>query len=250
MEMNNKNSSTYRKYWKNKIVNFKQVMIFVGLFLLADFCLLALLLHYLVNYKKPEWGILIFSFFYIFVLLVWFKKTTKRIDDADKKNYYTWGRGAGAEMVVGKSLEELLNKGYKIIDDIQNTKGNIDLVCVGLSGIFVIEVKSNKGLISWNNGICCNGNVLESVSLKQVYAEVFWVRDKLKEILGKEYFVNGILEFPNAKIDNRTIRGEIENVWIGRRGFAKWVIENKGRKDYLSIDEIEKIYQILLFAKQ
>jgi hypothetical protein len=246
MEMNNKNSSTYRKYLEIK-KKISKLSLMGSLMILAS---IAVLLLNSMQFKKYWLPFFVASLIVCFIFLYHISRDLyKELKKAKIKNYYTWCRGAGAEMIVGKSLEELLNKGYKIIDDIQNPKGNIDLVCVCSEGIFVIEVKAHQGLISWNNCLLRNGEPTEKNFVKQLHAEVYWVRDYLKKNLSKKYFINGILEFPNAQIDNKTIRGEIENVWIGGRGFSKWVIKNKGRQGYLSPTEVEKIYQSLQYDK-
>lgn len=48
--------------------------------------------------------------------------------------------------------------------------------------------------------------------------------------------------FPNAKINN--IKHKIENVWVGGRGFEKWIIQNC--KNLLTSEEIENIYNALM----
>jgi hypothetical protein len=248
MEMNNKNSSTYRKYRGNKIKNFKLAMILVGVSLIVDFFILVMLWRSIINFQRPNWLILTMCFISLLVLMVIFKIFSGRIDEADRKNYFTWGRGAGGELTAMKKLE-ILGNDYKMVDDIQNDKGNIDLVCVGPSGIFVIEAKAYGGRISWDNGLLQNGKLIEKDLIKQLHAEVYWVRDYLKKNLNHDYFINGILEFENAKV-NDSIRGQIENIWVGGRGFAKWVVENRGRMGCLSTEEIDKIYQALVYAKQ
>lgn len=242
MTINNKNSFTYRKYRKNIKDIFKKSIVFLVLF----FVFLYIVLNFFSVLLNPRIFTVIFLIF-LFVFMVFNRLLDKKITKFLKYNYLTWGRGAGAELVVMRSLGSLGEK-YKIIDDIQNGKGNVDLVCVGPTGIFVVEVKSQSGFISWNNELLRNAKPLDKDFIKQTQAEKYSIKNYLKEELDKEYKVQGILEFANAKTDN-SIRGQKNGIWIGGRGFARWVILKKGVEN-LSNGETEKIYNLLFELKE
>ena len=190
----------------------------------------------------------IIFFIIFFMFTVFYLLSDKQITKSLKRNYFTWGKGAGAELAVKRSLSSLEGN-YKIIDDIQSGTGNVDLVCVGSTGVFAVEVKSHRGCISWNGGLLRNGNQFNKDFIRQTYGGVYYIKNLLKEKLGKEYFVQGILEFNNAKIDTRCINGQKEGVWVGGRGFARWVVLERG-KENLSTKEIEKIYNCLREFKE
>ena len=186
-------------------------------------------------------GIFLYVFLAVIFFLVLFDKKVNKISDRLLRiNYKTWGKGAGAELISSKSLDELKVEGYFVIEDIQNEKGNVDLLCVGPTGIFVIEVKAHDGLISWSNGLLRNGQPLEKDFIKQVHAEVFFIKEYLQKKLNNNFYVQGILEFNNAQTD-RSINGKKDGIWIGGRSFAKWVIRNKGESK-LSAEEIGRIF--------
>jgi len=225
--MDNKNSYTYKKYLKHKST-IRTIEVAIGLFGLF-------LLSKLVLFKGSNLLIV------IFLLAFAIKVIDVILVDERRHNYLTWGRGAGAELTVGRQLERL-GPDYKIINDINSGRGNVDHVCIGPTGIFVIETKAHRGVVSYTNQILINGKNLEKDYLAQTQAEVRFVADFLHERLGGTYSVQGILEFPYAKID-ASIRGPKENVWIGGRGFANYVIK-KGHSN-LKPAELAAISQVL-----
>jgi len=236
--VNNKNSFTYKKYRRNIKGFFIKNIIFIVLF----FILLYIVLKIFSILLNPRIFTSIFLIS-LFIFILFDRLLNKKLTNLLKKNYLTWGKGAGAELVVKRSLDSL-GVEFKIIDDIQSGKGNIDIVCVGPTGVFVVEVKAHSGFVSWNNELLLNGRHPEKDFIKQVHGEIHYVKDLLKKMLGKDYDVQGILEFTNAKRDNQTIRGQRKGIWIGVRGFAKWVVLRKG-KEQLPSEEIKKIYNIL-----
>ena len=69
------------------------------------------------------------------------------------QRYRIWSSGAKGEEKVAKHLKSL-GRGFHVFHDValSRTKGDIDHVVVGASGVFVIETKNNNGTIS------CNGD--------------------------------------------------------------------------------------------
>ena len=236
--INNKESYTFKKYLKNK-----KLIKFFYLFLIIDtifFFYFLMNFYYSACYKYPLLATVI-VFFFLVVFKFQIEKTDKELEEGKRRNYFTWGRGAGAELIVKRSLMTL-NDDYRIISDFQTGKWNIDHICVGPTGIFAIEVKAHKGIM-----YCVGDNLKRytqdvSIFLGQAKAESLFINHLIKEKLGKNYFVVPILVFPNTKIDI-SISHAIDNVWVGGHGFEKWIIENC--KNKLNSEEIEKICNIL-----
>ena len=134
------------------------------------------------------------------------------------------GKGAGAEGVVGNQLSALGTE-YKIISDFQTGRGNIDFIVVGPKGIFTIEVKADKGVISYQNEtLLVNGKTTIKNYVRQTMAESLFLSDLLYKKFGRKYFVTGILEFPYGKIDTNSIHGKIDEIWIGGAYFHEYAI--------------------------
>jgi len=237
--ISNKESFTYRKYLKNK-----KLFKYFCLFFIVDIIIFYSLLikFYFNTYYKYPLGASIILIFFTGVFYFEMKKAEKELIDEERHNYFTWGRGAGGELIVKRSLMTL-NSDYKIFSDFQPGKWNIDHICIGPTGIFAIEVKAHKGTISYvNDKLKRNNQELDGNYLGQTKQGSVFLNQLIKEKTNKEYFVVPVLIFPNAKIDG--INHKIENVWIGGRGFEKWIIQNC--KNVLNSEEIEKIYNVLI----
>lgn len=212
--------------------------------------ILGLLYYYsfiIQNKSLGPIGVLIIS-----IMFVWAFKSISKLDYQNQKemkwNYNTWGRGAGAELYILKSLNEL--SGYKIIPDFNTGRGNIDFIVIGSNGIFIIEIKSSKGIISYvNEQLIVNRKIPEKDYIAQTVAEKLKLSDILKKHFNKHFYVTGLLEFPFGSIDRNSIHGKLYNhdIWIGQKNFHRYLIENS--KEYLSQPEIEEIYTYLNAAK-
>ncbi len=237
--ISNKESFTYRKYLKNKKL-FKCSWLFLIIDTIIFFYLL-IKFYYGAYYKYPLGASIILIFFTI-VFYLETKKAEKELVEEERHNYFTWGRGAGGELIVKKSLMTL-DSDYKIFSDFHPGEWNIDHICVGPTGIFAIEVKAHKGTISYtDNKLKRNDQELDGNYLGQTKQGSVFLNQLIKEKLNKEYFVVPVLIFSNAKI--KGINHKIENVWIGGRGFEKWIIQNC--KNALSSKEIEDICNVLM----
>lgn len=235
---NNKESFTFKKYLKNK-----KIIKFFYFFLVVDtilFFYFLMKLFYSSYYKYPLLATVIVLFFFI-IFEFQIEEVDKELEKGRKRNYFTWGRGAGAELIVKRSLMKL-GDDYRIISDFQTGRGNIDHICIGPTGIFAIEVKAHRGIINYIDGKLKRNNEDINSFLGQTKAGSVFLNQLIKERLNKEYFIVPILVFSNAKIDG-SICHKIENVWIGEGGFEKWIIENC--KNTLNSEEIEGICSIL-----
>ena len=225
--MGNKQSYTYRKYSNRKL----DIQI-IGLVIAI---IAFLVLPKIISLKGRS---LLIG---IFIFIIGLKMADTILTKKRRRNYTTWGMGAGAELTIGRQLERLGTE-YELIHDLQTGRGNIDHICVGPTGVFAIETNAHSGTISYTDKLLINGQPPEKDFIKQVQAETYYLRDLLRQKLGREYSIIGILEFPHAKIDD-SIRGPKQKIWIGGSGFANYVIQYKGSR--LTNDEIKKISQVL-----
>jgi hypothetical protein len=233
----NKDSYTFKEYLRNKDI-FKWIKIIIILGYLFTFIIYTYAIY---NNSKSPFGLAFISILVFFTLKI--LDSFRRQNFSDKKrNYKSWGKGAGAELVVGNNLLAL-GPEYKIISDFQNGKGNIDFIVVGPRGIFTIEVKANRGNISCQDyWIYENGQRVKFDMIKQTRAEAIWLNDYLRS-KGFNLPVTGILEFPYGHINKDSIHGLIEGIWIGGLNFHNYVINKSQNQLYQ--DQINKIVEVL-----
>jgi len=234
----NKDTYTYRKYSSNKnlAVGFR-IFIFVDIVIGIYF----LIIFYLSAGKIYPVGASLIALVLSIVFYREVLKADKEMRKIELHNYFTWGRGAGAELAVKRSLMRLSDE-YRIINDFQAGGWNIDHICIGPTGIFAIETKSHKGLISYVDGkLKGNGKDLHNY-LGQAKRGAVFLSQLIEKKTGKYHFVVPVLVFPHGEIDN-SINHQIEGVWVGGRGFECWVVENC--KDKIGVEEIESICSAL-----
>lgn len=234
-EVNNKNSYTYKKY--RKLVRIDSVKALVILVILMISFIIDLLVYLLI---PGTYYIVICLELVAFILM-------RDVDRAFSKrinyHYSTWGRGAGSELITQKKLRELGSE-YSIINDFQYKYGNVDHICIGPTGIFVIETKSHKGVISYDGQkLLRDGVTLNKDFLKQTKRSAVYISEYISNKINKKYFVIPILVFNSAKV-NESIRKQIEGVWIGGRGFQNYVIK-KNKEHVLSEKEIHNILNVI-----
>ncbi len=240
----NKDSYTYKTYIKNKKI-FRWIGIILGVFALF---VAFMYLKMAQDVAYTSTGVIIASII-VYIIFNIIKRWDKQNWRDIKRNYQTWGKGAGAEWKVDKSLEELPT-GYKWINDFSTGRGNIDNIIIGPTGIFTIEVKAHRGIISFRNGqLFINNRLPEKDYIKQTWAEKNWLSTNLQQQFNKLYNVTSVLEFVNGNIDKNTIKGEIEpGIWIGEHKFHNWLILHKPNATLIP-EEIEIIYTFLLSEK-
>ncbi len=97
---------------------------------------------------------IIFGTYFLFIALgmiltIILTESLRRILFPLRLKHRTWGQGATGEEIVAEYLEEILDSGNLIINDIKISKenGNIDHLVIGKHGIFIIETKTKNGTI-------------------------------------------------------------------------------------------------------
>ncbi|MEM3872791.1 MAG: nuclease-related domain-containing protein, partial [Nitrososphaeria archaeon] len=101
--------------------------------------------------SKFWFGLSVFDIFaFIFIGGYSLKKFNKFIQKLkDERDIATKEREA--EKRVQKFLEDNLTEDYHVFKNVYTGYGDIDAIVVGPTGIFVVEVKSNSGLITKND---------------------------------------------------------------------------------------------------
>jgi hypothetical protein len=73
--------------------------------------------------------------------------------DAPPHHVERWRRGAQGERRTARVLRSLSSTGWRIVNDVDTGRGNIDHVLVGPAGVFVLETKHLNGDASVRGGV-------------------------------------------------------------------------------------------------
>jgi hypothetical protein len=135
-------------------------------------------------------------------LLIWLigKWATHKIDEVDRERM-SWRKGAVGEALVSATLQELPDD-FVVINDVSKRFGNIDHVVIGPTGVYVVDAKNWKGTVKadGNGELLLNGQVLDKPAVKGMLGAVMDFQSKLKALTERDYFVRGLLVFPNAYV--------------------------------------------------
>jgi Nuclease-related domain len=154
--------------------------------------------------------------------------------------------GLKGERVMGEWLENLHSEGFKVLHDIPNDKGNIDHVLIGPKGIFTIETKTiskpiGKSDVKYDGSVVSvNGLPFDSKPVNQAKAESYWIKDRLKSRMGRDFSVRAVLIYMNWFITGHSGGKE---VWVlNQKSFHTFL----GRQtSYLEPEDINLIYSNL-----
>lgn len=156
-------------------------------------------------------------------------------------------RGRYGEYEVHNELEKLSDN-FLVFQDVKlpGRRDNIDFVVLGPTGVFALEVKSHKGRISFDGKrLTRNGSViLGKDMLWQAMDEAMRLHEHLKNVIGKEFFVDPALVFSSDLTLVRFGFQKIRKVFvIGKRYLHEFVIS---RKEHLNHQEVEVLKSELM----
>jgi hypothetical protein len=148
-------------------------------------------------------------------------------------------KGLIGEYKVSIILNEMWPDGVRSLNDIVlSKKGNVDHVAIAKTGVWTIETKeSNVSLKKCSQ--------VKSHDLKQAYAEMMKVKEKLLELGITKMEVKPILVYSGDHAKVRLGQSPVEGVIVvGRLGLRK-VIADEEHGNILSQEDIQNIFEKL-----
>lgn len=180
------------------------------------------------------------------------------------KRIQNYRLGSEGEKIVGEELIELQMLGCVVLHDVvlnnNRNKFNIDHIVICDTGIYAIETKKrtkNKFKQEQSSGnpsiyevefdgerVLLKGFKPDSRPVTQALSNAESVRRLLKERVGKDYPVMGVLVYPDWCVKESTDG----NIWLLHPEYLKWRIPKQLKR--LNNDEIRLISkQLALFAR-
>lgn len=168
--------------------------------------------------------------------------------------------GLEGENVAVKRISECLPKNYYIFQNVkvsyEGKTSEIDMVVVGKTGVYIIEVKNHKGTIVgrpdaqyWEQRKLGDGTLQTKEfysPIKQVGTHVYRLAKHLREN-GIRVHVDSIVYFSNQEADLRIAKEYTETPVFAEcdNGGEELVLYIMGREQVLSNEMINKIYRFL-----
>jgi len=145
-------------------------------------------------------------------------------------------RGINGEKAVAEVLDGLRSKGYRVFHDVSgNGDWNIDHVLIGPAGIFSIETKTRSKPLRGKTSvrfdgktILINGKEADRDPVAQAKAGAKEIKEVLKEMTGKDVWVQPVVLFPGWWVDEA---GEKNGVYVSNETFFALSFEPRREHD-------------------
>ncbi|MFA5031010.1 MAG: nuclease-related domain-containing protein [Patescibacteria group bacterium] len=166
----------------------------VAAYTLLVFTIGSALFGFLKNFKINTTIVGLIVLIILWAPLFWLvlRMYKKYLSESDK--YHRGRKGEGA---IWYELQKLNNQ-YHVYQDavIKGNQWNIDFIVLGPKGLFVVEVKSHTGNITYaNNTLLLNGKPFEKDFLSQIKKQETGLSKFLKSQLGKDIKIQPVIVF-------------------------------------------------------
>ena len=178
------------------------------------------------------------------ILLIAYWIAFKEIKELDKQRLKL-RKGAVGEAVVSFILESF-PADFRVMHDLCTGYGNLDHVVIGPTGVFVIDAKNWRGVITadGNDEILLNGKPSDKPVVKNLTRNIMSVREKVKTLSNLDTYFHGLLVFTSALVEaNWGTTGSIH--CMKDEQLYDYIVEDKKGKT-LSEKEIDSISQAFL----
>jgi hypothetical protein len=180
------------------------------------------------------------------VVMFWLYKSSSKKMEKLHKERMTMMRGAAGEIAVGFILDGFPDD-YCVINDLTTPLGNLDHVVVGPTGVFVIDTKNWRGVVSADGKgeLLLNGNPTDKPCIRPFVARMMSVREKVMLLAPcGEVFYEGIFVFTSAIVDAKWgTTGKVK--CMGDDQIHKHIVQ-KNFGDKLEAKEVERVAQAFL----
>lgn len=159
-------------------------------------------------------------------------------------------RGAAGETSVAITLGDFPDD-FKVVNDLTTPFGNLDHVVVGPTGVFVLDTKNWRGVVTAdkNGELLCNGQRTDKQLVRQFVGRLMGIKEKVKTLApGLDPYFQPIFVFTSARVDANW--GTTGNVHCLRDDqLFGYIVESKfGTK--LKQSEVDRIAQAFLALAQ
>jgi hypothetical protein len=172
----------------------------------------------------------------------------RKLGELDKQRL-DWRKGAVGETLVALKLNDFPND-FWVIHDLATPCGNLDHVVVGPTGVYAIDTKNWKGVVSADGAgeLLLNGKPLERATVKPMVGRTMGVRDGVIALCKNDPncrfempFFRAVLAFPSAKVEAKWgSTGSADCVSDER--LWDYIVENR-RGRILTAPQVESIAQ-------
>jgi hypothetical protein len=193
-----------------------------------------------------QWAAIIGVLLFMWVVC---KVGFRKLETLDKEQL-NYQKGADGENIVSRVLAKFPDD-FMIIHDLKTPFGNLDHVVVGPTGVFVLDTKNWRGVVSTDGKgeLVLNGKPTSKPEIRQFTARLMSVKEKIKLLAsGLDPFHKGLFVFTAARIDARW--GTTRNVHcLSENQLHDYIVEtNFGKR--LKKAEVDRLSRAFLGLAQ
>jgi len=138
------------------------------------------------------------------ILLIAFlacRHQVRRMNEYERERT-AWRKGSLGEYAVAAELAALPSS-FFVMNDFRTPFGNIDHLVVGPTGIFAIETKNWRGVITADGQgeLLANARPTSQPTVRRFFRRIMTVRDQMTALTHRDLTIEGILVFPKARLD-------------------------------------------------
>lgn len=169
----------------------------------------------------------------------------RRMDEIDKKRK-ALVRGADGENQTARALTGLPDS-YHVIHDLATPFGNLDHVVVGSTGVFILDAKSWRGVVTADGKgeLLLNGKPTDKPYVRAFVARTMNIREKVRILApGADVFFQAVFAFTSARVDAKWgTTGQVH--CMREEQLRDYILEAKPRKP-LATAEVLSLAQAFL----
>lgn len=170
----------------------------------------------------------------------------KKILHKMERETRSWEKGWDGEVAVGRKLADELPRSYCVIHDLTTDFSNLDHVVVGPTGVFAVETKNWRGLVTadGNNELLLNGSPTDKPFIRQFTRSIMEIKDRWSLLAKTGRFIQGVMVFPTAY--EKAPWGETGNVHCISINRIPSYFLNEKPKQPLSSAEVSRLARAFL----
>ncbi len=152
--------------------------------------------------RKYWWVSLLVNGLALAGILAMRRSGCRQMEELDKQRTYM-RRGEAGEIAVASRLQSLPDT-FFVIHDLATPSGNLDHVVIGPTGVFAIDAKSWKGVVSADakGELLRNNQPTDKPLVKRFVGRVMGTKDKLKALApGMDPYIRAVFVFTSARVE-------------------------------------------------
>lgn len=136
-------------------------------------------------------------------LLIWgaSKRTFRKMEELERE-CVNLCKGANGENSVAALLKGFPDE-FRVLNDLTTPVGHLDHVVVGPTGVFVLDTKNWRGVVSADGQgeLLCNGKRLDKPYVGQFAGRVMAIKDRVKALAELDWCFRALFVFTSARVD-------------------------------------------------